>query len=169
MKVSVSTRINRPIDDVWALVADDFTSIQTWSESVITSNPLADAPSVDGSPLGGRYCTFTDDPEGFGAREQITKYDKKNYRLEFDVEPVNAPGAIPLRKNQVTLTLTKLGPTETEIEWVASPELKPHGYLMYPMLKVGLAKSFRGILAELKTYAESQDANAQRPHLGAVG
>ncbi|MEM6994126.1 MAG: SRPBCC family protein [Myxococcota bacterium] len=170
MKIDVVTQIARPIDEVWALVADDFTSIQRWSASVVTSDVLTDVTPADGSPVSGRYCTFTDDPKGFGAREEITSYDKENHVLKFDVEPMNAPAALPLRKNHVVLTLRALGPSETEVRWVAEPELKAHGYVLYPMLKLGLAKAFRGILGELKKYAEAgEGATEAGLHLGATG
>ncbi len=154
MKIEIVTRIACPIAEVWKLAAEDFTSVQTWSASVVTSKALPNAADAVDAPMGGRYCTFTDDPEGFGAREMITKFDANNHHLEFDVVPVNAPAAIPLKKNRVVLTLTALGPSETELRWVATPELKPHGYVMYPLVKLGLTKSFRGIVAELKSYAE---------------
>ena len=166
MKIELKTYISCPIDDVWAIAADDFTGIQRWSESVVTSEALRDLDAVGESPMAGRYCTFTDDPDGFAARETITHYDKANHVLKFDVVPVHAPKALPLHKNQVELSLRALGPSETELRWVVVPDLKPHGYLLYPMLKFGLAKSFRGILAELKQYAEQQHSTVQ---LGATG
>lgn len=154
MKIDLRTKISCPIDELWGLVADDFTAIPRWSESVVTSEQLDSVHAVDGSPMAGRYCTFTDDPDGFAARETITHYDRENYELKFDVVPVNAPKAVPLLRNHVEVTLRALGPSETELRWVVLPDLKPHGYLLYPMVKFGLAKSFRGILAELKQYAE---------------
>ena len=153
MKIEAVTQIDRPIEDVWALVADDFTSIQRWSASVFTSDPIEAAEADGSAPVAGRYCTFTEDPKGFGAREVIRKYDKANHRLEFDVVPVNAPAAVPLKQNHVVLTLEALGPSTTRVRWVATPELKAHGYLMYPMVKLGLGKAFRGILKELKEFA----------------
>lgn len=170
MTVVVTTRVRRPIDAVWRLLADDFTSVRSWSASVVTSEPLTDVDGATESPMAGRYCTFTDDPEGFGAREVITKYDRAGFHLEFDVHPVNAPAALPIRSNHITVTLHAMGPTETEVRWVAAPVLKPHAYLLYPIVKWGLAKSFRDILGELKAYAEgeaSSTADAPRPHLAA--
>ena len=69
MKIEIKKRIARPVEEIWNLVADDFTSIQRWSASVITSTAITDRPSAGDAPIGGRYCTFTDDPDGFGARE----------------------------------------------------------------------------------------------------
>jgi len=159
MKITVKTIISRSIDDVWTLVADDFTSIQRWSASVVISEKLARSDVCD-APSGGRYCTFTDDPQGFGARETITRYDRTAYRLEFEVVPMNAPAALPLKRNYVTISLERLSNGDTELTWVAEPELKVHGYLLYPVLRLGIAKSFGKILSELKAYAEGELAVA---------
>jgi hypothetical protein len=155
MNINVTTRIARPIDDLWALVADDFTGIANWTKSVVSAVELTDAPVAEGAPSAGRLCRFTDDPAGFGAREAITSYDKANWRLEFDFEPVNAPMWPPVKRNHVVITLSELGPKETELRWEASPELKPHGYVLYPVLKMALTKAFRDLLKELKVHAES--------------
>lgn len=170
MKSKTTITIARPIDEVWHLVAEDFTSIARWSESVVTSDPLEPEGALEGATMGGRYCTFTPDPNGFGAKEMITEFDRANFTLRFDVEPVNAPAALPIKANHVTLTLKKVGASQTEVVWIAEPELKFHGYLLYPMLAIGLRKSFQGILEELKTHAEGQpQPGKQALHLGAVG
>ena len=160
MEVQAQIRIQRSIDDVWTLFADEFTQIATWSESVVESVPLADSAVATDAPLAGRVCQFTDDPNGFKARETITAYDKANHRLEFDVVPIDAPAALPLRKNVVTVTLWPISETETELRWVATPELKPHGYLLYPAVKAGMTKAFRGLLEEFKRYAEGSQMRA---------
>ena len=160
MRIEAVIQIDRNIDDVWKLAADDFTSIAQWSTSVFTSDPIEDEAADGDAPMAGRYCTFTEDPKGFAARETIRTYDKANHTLEFDVVPVNAPAALPMKKNRVVMTLTALGPSSTEVRWVATPELKPHGYLMYPMVRLALGKAFRGILKELKDYAEGRTAAA---------
>jgi hypothetical protein len=167
MNIDISIDIDASAEGVWRLVADDFTSIQTWSASVITSNPI-DVSAIDGAPMGGRYCTFTDDPAGFGARETITEYDEDNLRLAFDVVPVNAPKALPLRENHVVVTLERLGTGQTRMRWLISPDLKPLGYVMYPIVKAALRKSFRGILEELKTYAERGASSAEGMSVGAA-
>ncbi len=43
------------------------------------------------------------------------------------------------------------------------PPLEPHGYLLCPVLELGLAKSFRGLLRELETHAEQGMSAATLP------
>ena len=83
MKVEIVTTIARDVDTTWTRIADEFTSIEIWFDGVITSTPLAQRSEF--GPLGGRVCTFTDDPNGPGAVEPITVYDRENHRLAFDV------------------------------------------------------------------------------------
>ena len=63
-------------------------------------------------------------------------------------------------KNNVDITVLEVGPGESEVIWEASPDLKAHGYVMYPMLKLGLNNAFGGLLGELKAYAEGRPAAA---------
>jgi hypothetical protein len=153
MEIQVKTRIQRNIDDVWTQFADEFTQIAVWSDSVVESVPLS-GDGAGGAPMAGRVCSFTDDPNGFKARETILAYDRDAHTLVFDVVPIDAPAALPLRKNVVTVTLTETGSGETELVWTAVPELKAHGYLLYPAVKAGMTKAFRNIVAEFKAYAE---------------
>jgi hypothetical protein len=154
MQIEVTTQIARPIDEVWNLVAVDFTSIARWSASVFTSEVAAAPGAGLNAPVGARYCTFSDDPNGFGALETVRKYDYANYQFEFDVEPKNAPAALPIKHNYVAVSLRSLGPSQCEVTWQVTPTLKLHGRLLSPLLKAGLRKSFQGILDELKAYAE---------------
>jgi hypothetical protein len=48
------------------------------------------------------------------------------------------------------------GPNATRANWDATPELKAHCYVLYPLLKMGPGKAFGDILKELKTCAENQ-------------
>lgn len=165
MNIEVTTQIHVPIADLWRLVADDFTGIQHWASSVVSAVPLTDVESSEDAPVAGRFCAFTPDPDGFGAREVITSYDRADYHLEFDFEPVNAPRALPVRKNQVHIDLRPVDAGTTELRWTATPELKAHGYALYPLLKVGLTRAFKGLVQELKDHAE---AGRQNPDLRAA-
>lgn len=154
MLVETSIRIQRPADAVWGIVADDFAGIQNWFEDVVRSYELPDAPRPGDSPSAGRVCEFTDRPDGLQAREQITSYDRDTRKLSFEVVPVNAPAALPLKKNLIDLEVREVGPNESEVIWQSSPQLKAYGYLMYPMLKMGLNKTFSDLLTQLKAHAE---------------
>ncbi len=150
MKIDVTTTVARSVQEVWAAVADDFTAIHRWSDGVFTSDALTDINGTTEAPIAGRYCTFTEDPKGLAAREIIRHYDKTNHRLEFEVLPNRSSASQPLTRNYVTITLAANGPSETQMRWVSTPSVNMVGYLMYPLIQLGLTKTFRGILKELK-------------------
>jgi hypothetical protein len=156
MNVQSTVRVDAPIHTVWGFLAEDFTGIAHWASQVVSARPLDDAPVLPGARVAGRYCAFTDDPDGFGAREQITGFDPENHTLNFDFEPVNGPRALPVLRNHVEVVLRSLPGGMTEVVWTASPELTWFGVLLTPVLKLGLRKSFDGLLRELKTHIESE-------------
>ncbi len=155
MNIATSIRIERPIDQVWKIVADDFAEVQQWIGSVRKSTALTDTPKPDGAPVAGRFCVLSDKPDGLCARETITGYDNRAWKLDFEVVPVNGGALFPVKSNRVSVSLTRAGSGATDVTWTAVPDLKPHGYVMYPMLKMGLGKAFGGILQDLKTFAEA--------------
>ncbi len=158
MKVENHVRIQLPIDQVWQIIAVDFAHIQDWMSDVRKSEALTDVPGADNAPVAGRFCQLSDDPEGLCARETITRFDAASHQLEFVAVPVNAPALLPLTENRIEVSLVEIGPEETEVRWTAAPALKTHGYLMYPMLKLGLSRGFQDLLSQLKAFAEQQVA-----------
>ena len=86
MKLNVD--IDRPIDDVWTLLAEDFTSIAAWYDPVVRSYELPSTPALEGASCAGRVCEFTDDPDGLKAVEEIVEYDAEGRRLSIDVRVV---------------------------------------------------------------------------------
>jgi hypothetical protein len=165
MKIQFSTRIEKPVDVVWHLLAEDFSSIHKWSNQVASAQPLVEGNPVEGCDHEGRICTFNAGPEGFHAKERITRFDAENHRLEFVVEPIGASAALPLKKNNVVFDLRALDANTTEFVWTATPELKAHGYALYPLLKVGLLKSFKDLAGEFKVWAEGKAEQSASPTL----
>jgi len=141
MNIEQTVRIDKPAADVWNIVAHDFAGISKSLGSVKHSYPLDDAPTPEGAPYAGRVCEFSTDPSGLQAREAITAFDEANREMKFEVVSVNAPAALPLKRNVVKVAVRELSETSSEVYWLSTPELKAHGYLMYPMLKMGSAKT----------------------------
>ena len=138
MEIDVTTTINTPVSKVWKILAEDFADIQVWLNAVKKSYEITDATKADGAPLAGRICEFTDDGNGLKARESITSWNAAEHRLGFEVVPEGG-GLLPVIKNVVDVLLTAVDDNTTKLDWHCEPELKAHGYLMYPLLK---AKNF---------------------------
>jgi len=158
MLIETSILVARPVDHVWALIAEDFTGIANWFDGVVTATPITDAPTLEGAPMAGRVCTFSADPNGFAARERFTHFDAAAYTYSFDFEPQNAPAALPIKVNHVTVRLVEVDADHTEVLWTAEPELKLLAKAISPVVKAGIAKGFRGLLQDFKAAAEAPEA-----------
>lgn len=159
MRVLQKITIDKPIADVWRVLAEDFDKASDWMASIPNSYALRKGQPPEGAPMTGRICELTKKPGGLELDESITRFDSANHVLGIKVVPTNAPGAFPVYWSNVEVTLTPLTSARTEVRWVARPHLKPHGYLLYPVLKFGLNKGFSNVLEELKFFVETQ-----KPH-----
>jgi hypothetical protein len=159
MELQLDIRIDRPIDEVWQVLVTEFDDIHQWLDGVVDSYPLPDVEKPEAWPSAGRVCQLTDDPAGMQAWERITNLDATQKTLELEVVVRNAPALMPVKRSITSFALTELSDGATEVSLSAAPELKAHGYAMYPLLKVGLTKNFKGLLDALKARVESSPAS----------
>ncbi|QFR39480.1 SRPBCC family protein [Candidatus Gracilibacteria bacterium 28_42_T64] len=156
MKVSIKVLINSPIGDVWKVLADDFDKAGDWMSPVPKSHKIQEGKSASGSPMVGRICEFTSKgAQGLLANEKITFYDGDKHLMTVEIVPKNGPGLLPIVKNTLDISAISVGDDQTEVIWTANPQLKPHGYVLYPLLILGFKKGFGDILEELKYFVET--------------
>ncbi|NKB54655.1 MAG: hypothetical protein GKR97_21060 [Rhizobiaceae bacterium] len=89
--------ISASAEKLWNILADDFTEVSKWVDSVISSGPNPAAPNgLNGSRHGGRVCEV----QGIGKTEEIlTAYDAENRSLSYSVEAANFPGFLEKIEN----------------------------------------------------------------------
>ena len=154
MKITKTIIIDKPINDVWKIIAHDFDQAYLWMGPVPHSHDIGKGNRDNGAPMEGRVCHLSDNPEGPRAREIITQYNEKEKSLTFEVTPVNVPAIVPLKKNVVQMSAIEIGKNRTEVIWVSRPQLKVFAYLFYPLLRVALPVAFGQLLKGLKDFAE---------------
>lgn len=154
MKIKQTISINKSADDVWKIVAHDFDQAHRWMGPVPHSYELGNSESKTGAPMEGRMCQLSKDPNGAKAKEVITHYSEAGKTLTFEVTSVNVPAIVPLKKNTVQMTVRSTGINQSDVEWIASPQLKTLAYPFYPLLRLMLPVAFGKLLSGLKTYAE---------------
>jgi len=159
MNIEIAHTVNAPINTVWTVLAEEFTQIATWLDAVVRAYEIPNLRPIEGAPVGGRICEFSDKEDGMAAREEIIVYDEANHHLAIEVEVLNAPAVFPVKKNVAHFYLSEAG-DKTAVRLEVSPELKAHGFVMYPVLKMGLAKQFRGLLTKMGAHAEERVAVA---------
>ena len=163
MKILNTKDINQPIENVWKIVAQEFDQAHLWMSPVKHSYATVTHKKIDQAPHSGRVCELSSKPNGLYADEKITYYNESEKVLKFEVEPKNTPFGFPVVKNAVEVKLMQIGKEKTRVEWVSRPVLKKPAYLISPILKFGLKKSFDGLLNDLKKYAQRQSAQVATP------
>ncbi|NRB36982.1 MAG: SRPBCC family protein [Pseudomonadales bacterium] len=154
MNINKSIVINASAAKVWKVVAEDFDRAYEWMSPVYHSRATHNQPAVGESPYSGRVCDLSSKENGLQADEIITAYNTEQKTFTFEVVPLNVPAVFPVDKNIVTIQLKAAPNGGTILEWQSSPQLKPHGYLLYPLLVLGFNKAFGDILQELKYFVE---------------
>jgi len=147
--VSASRIINASLSDVWTIL-DDFGGVSQYNPNVKTSG-IIDGP--DTGQGATRECVFYD---GGRIEEKITDYDfESGYTVDFvDV------GDMPLKQNQVKITVEEHGESETRVTMTATfkPKFGPLGYLM---AKVMMESKFRTTFEEVLEGLESHVRTGQ--------
>ena len=144
------------------MAAEDFANAYKWMSGVVHSYETP-GDKLEDAPLAGRVCNLDNKKDPFHAVEKILRFDRDRHVLEIEVIPVKKSGpGIPIIKNHVTLTLRSNPDGSTQVYWHCDLELKLLGKLLYPLLKLGLNKSFDGILNDLKVYLETGQVSVSK-------
>jgi len=155
MKITKKIVINQPADLVWNFIAYDFDQAHLWMGPIPHSYAIGTGNSKQGAPMEGRICHLSDKADGAKAKEVITDFDDANKSLTFEVTSINVPAIIPIKKNVVSMTVKSLGRNQSQVIWVSRPQIKAFAYPLYPLLKLGAGAAFKGLLKDLKNYAEN--------------
>jgi len=134
--------INKPINEVWEFVVDDFAKGHLWATG--TTSCRKGEPHEDFD----RIC----ETETGKLMDTITKIDNDNYVLEFTVK------GLPFFVSSVLSTwkLNKISDTQTEIVLGPRIEVKPGiGTLAQIPMKIALKKLYPGLLDDMAIYVES--------------
>lgn len=108
MDITARGTIDRPIDEVWAILSD-FAGLQEWHPGLATCE-------TEGSGVGSlRRVTLKD---GRGATERLDELDESTHTLVYSVTESVRPATIGL---SARITLSAASDASTEVEWVVSP------------------------------------------------
>jgi len=154
MKINFTIEINQPINTVWHALAEDFVNIHQWYGPVKNSYDIDATTKLPGASCAGRVCELTDKPNGAKASETITVYDKSKWLLELDVKILDAPAIMPIRSNYAIFELNTISPNQTLLTVKVAPELKAHGVILYPLVKMGITLEFKKMLQAFKGHTE---------------
>lgn len=137
-----SRLINKPIQEVWKCVFDDFANAHLWATGTPTCRKGEPNEDFD------RVC----DTETGRLTDTITNVDYQNYMFEFSVN------GLPFFVRSVVSTwkLRQISATQTEIILGPRIEVKPGvGTIAQIPMKLAFKKLYPGLLEDLATYIET--------------
>ncbi|MEM9563324.1 MAG: SRPBCC family protein [Actinomycetota bacterium] len=157
LDIKQTRRINKPIEEVWRFVVDDFTDGHRWAFGTTMCRAGTDAEDFD------RIC----DTESGQLRDTITRVDDAGHVLEFSVD------GLPFFVRSVvsTWSLEAVSATETDITIGPRIETLPViGRLFEIPMRRALEKLYPGLLDDLAVYVETGEPSARkREELAAAG
>jgi len=142
IEIKATKRINKPIEEVWKFVIEEFANAHEWSTGTTSCR------SGDASENFDRVC----DTETGTLTDTITRIDDDDHLLQFSVT------GLPFFVRSVVSTwkLNKVSDTETEIVLGPRIEVTPViGTVMQIPMRMALNKLYPGLLDDLAIYVET--------------
>ncbi len=148
MEIKKEIIINRPVEDVWEVLGNQFTTAFTWARGLTHSEGFG-KPKFEGATCSNRTCEVS----GFGTiQEDLKMFDARNHVLSYEVVK-GFPGFITSAIN--TWSLQKTG-NQTRVRMHLKMQVKGFkGAIMGPMMKIQLNKTVSGVIEDLKIYVET--------------
>ena len=148
MEVQKEIIVNKPIDDVWEVLGNQYTEAYKWARGLYHSEGFGD-PQIEGATCNNRTCDTS-----FGTlQEEIKKFDTQNYVLEYEVIK-GFPGFIKQGINN--WRLTKVSNTKTKVTMLFIGITKGVlGLIMGPLMGFQLNKNLGDALEDFKHYVET--------------
>lgn len=154
IKRDATIEISASADDLWKILADEFTEVSKWVDAVITSGPNPAAPDgVNGSRYGGRVC----DVQGLGKTEEVlTAYDADSHTFSYSVAAANFPDF--LTKLETTWSVEPVSQDRAKVKTSLVVDVSGDGSAGSP--QVQFAEQIAGTVdtagRQLKAYAEGR-------------
>ena len=110
--------------------------------------------SFKGCQSDGGVCELSSNGKGIKASEQFLAYNEENKTATIRIDFLNTPAIFPVKFNTVDFSLRNIDGGKSEITWKFRSNIKPLGYIIWPLLRIGFGKFMEDIMGELKFYVE---------------
>lgn len=146
--------INKPINEVWEILGNQYSEAYQWASGLSHSEGYG-KPSIEGASCNNRACTTT---QGL-IKEEIKEFDPYNHVLTYEVIE-GFPFFVDQGVN--TWRLNALGQkTKVNIHLVIKTKGLV-GSIMSPMMKLQMNKITTNALEDLKYYVEHGDPSPRK-------
>lgn len=142
LDIKATRRINKPIEEVWRFVVDEFTNNHEWAFGTSSCRAGTEAEGFD------RICHT----ESGTLKDTITKVDDDNHVLEFSVT------GLPFFVRSVVATWSLESVSETETDITIGPRIETMpliGNLMEIPMKKALNKLYPELLNDMAIFVET--------------
>ena len=149
IEIKAKRVINKPIDEVWKFVVEEFPNSHAWATGTTSCR------AGDASEDFDRIC----DTETGTLMDKITNIDEENHILQFSVS------GLPFFVRSVVSTwqLHKVSDTQTEIVLGPRIEVMPViGTILQIPMKTALNKLYPDLLDDLAIYVETGQASPRK-------
>ncbi|OJJ23649.1 hypothetical protein BKI52_04615 [marine bacterium AO1-C] len=166
MKIIQKITISSPAADVWAVLGDQFVSVDEWMAGIGKSVEITEGQQAQNAPTIGRRGEVAINPGTF-LDETIEVYNPENMSLIVQTDFVNIPG--PVQGYKTEIQVQSLGNDASEVSWstqVPVGELEPP---IYSAVEKNLSDGFFRGLEELKHFVEMKAPHERKlaaPHCG---
>ncbi len=155
-------KINSSSDKVWSVFAHEFDDAYRWMASIPHSYGANNGKRFEGAKTAGRVCELTPDHSGMKASEQFLDYDEANKTCTVRIDFVKTPFMFPVDHNRLEFSVVDTNDNECEMTWSFRSQLKPWGYLMWPLLRAGFSKFVGQVMEELVYYVENDEPHPRK-------
>ena len=111
--------------------------------------------SFEGCQSDGRVCELSSDGKGIKASEQFLAYSEENKTATVRIDFLNTPSIFPVKFNTLDFSIKNIDGGTSEMTWKFRSDIKPLGYIIWPLLRIGFGKFIEDIMEELKFYVET--------------
>lgn len=145
-------QVGADVDTIWRILGEEFLTVSTWASAVTSSGANPNAPQgPSGAPNGGRSCTV----QGFGTTdERIVHFDPVRHELAYSVAAKKIPSFVHGMRNSWSVTADGQGRARVTTR-ITGEARGAMGALMAPLMRIKLRATQRGILADLRVFAET--------------
>ena len=159
LHLSGRTTIHAPAQNVWHVLAHEFSAIGQWASVIPASHGAPDLPAPAGAEVGGRVCA-TAVPGFADIQETFTSYDEPSMHFAYQATE-GRPWFLKRAENH--WFVRSLGPATCEVETRAEVDLPLFpGLFLAPLLKRQMDRVGARTLEELKYYLEHDQVHPRK-------
>ncbi|MEM8797382.1 MAG: SRPBCC family protein [Pseudomonadota bacterium] len=157
MKMNVMITVDAPADAVWTILGPRYGEISLWCATVYSSEWLDSPIVIEGSPCKGRHCETIFGPFD----ETFLEYDAPRRSLYYEAKGPKLPFFVKRLTNR--FTVEELSSARSRVTMKSTADMtQPFRFLMGGMMKMQMGKGLRGLMEELKHFAETGEPHPRK-------